>query len=272
MTHGDVPGLTGDVLGPAGAGAVLLAAAAGLLWSGSRVPLRRLAGRVPATGVRAPGPAQRASGRYVGERSREWLARWAPLLVGVVVSGLAVVAGGFAAVVGGVAAAALVLPLRRRRAAAARTSAALEHDLTRAAGLLAACLDAGAAPVDAVLVVAEVLDGPGAGLLARVGCALRLGVEPATAWSPATACAGVAGRLARACVRAAETGAPLAATVAALADDEQERARWRAEAAARRAGVRVVGPLAACFLPAFVLLGVVPVVASVASDLLGGLR
>jgi hypothetical protein len=77
--------------------------------------------------------------------------------------------------------------------------------------------------------------------------------------------------LGRAFGRALATGAPLADTVAALAADERERARWAAEAAARRAGVRAVGPLAVCFLPAFVLLGVVPVVAGVAGAVLGGL-
>ena len=38
--------------------------------------------------------------------------------------------------------------------------------------------------------------------------------------------------------------------------------------AARVAGVQAVAPLAACFLPAFVLVGVVPVVAGVAGSLL----
>jgi len=70
---------------------------------------------------------------------------------------------------------------------------------------------------------------------------------------------------------ASATGAPLAATVSAVADDARERARWDAEASARRAGVRAVGPLAVCFLPAFLLLGVVPIVASVAGQVLAGL-
>ena len=64
----------------------------------------------------------------------------------------------------------------------------------------------------------------------------------------------------RAVARAAGTGAPLADSVRRLAADERERARWAALERARRAGVQAVGPLAACFLPAFVLVGVVPVV------------
>jgi pilus assembly protein TadC len=68
-----------------------------------------------------------------------------------------------------------------------------------------------------------------------------------------------------------DSGAPLADMVAAVADDQRRRRRWSAEAAARRAGVQAVGPLVLCFLPAFVLLGVVPVVLSIAAEVLGGL-
>ena len=41
------------------------------------------------------------------------------------------------------------------------------------------------------------------------------------------------------------------------------------EAAVRRAGVWVLAPLGACFLPAFVCLGVVPLVIGIAGDALG---
>ncbi|MDQ1599214.1 MAG: hypothetical protein QOD68_688, partial [Actinomycetota bacterium] len=72
--------------------------------------------------------------------------------------------------------------------------------------------------------------------------------------------------------RATATGAPLAGSVREVAADERERARWDALERARRAGVHAVGPLAACFLPAFVLVGVVPVVVGVAQSLLDGWR
>ena len=78
--------------------------------------------------------------------------------------------------------------------------------------------------------------------------------------------------LARAFIRSDATGAPIADTVTAVADDQRRVARWAAEAAARRAGVLAVGPLALCFLPAFVLTGVVPVIVAVAGDVLNGLR
>ena len=54
--------------------------------------------------------------------------------------------------------------------------------------------------------------------------------------------------------------APVATAVSRLADDVRAEGRSAAEQAARRVGVLAVAPLGLCFLPAFVLLGVVPVV------------
>lgn len=74
---------------------------------------------------------------------------------------------------------------------------------------------------------------------------------------------------ARALSRAADGGAPVAAAVARLAAEARLDARARGEQAARRVGVVAVAPLGLCFLPAFVLLGVVPVVVGLAAPLLG---
>jgi pilus assembly protein TadC len=59
----------------------------------------------------------------------------------------------------------------------------------------------------------------------------------------------------------AEVATDLAAQVRARAVDE-------AEARAQRAAVLIAGPLALCFLPAFVCLGVLPVVIGLASRFL----
>jgi pilus assembly protein TadC len=69
-------------------------------------------------------------------------------------------------------------------------------------------------------------------------------------------------------VRAAASGAPVAETLTRLADDSRAAARVAAVTAARRVGVQVVAPLGLCFLPAFVLLGIVPVIAGLAADVL----
>ena len=72
-------------------------------------------------------------------------------------------------------------------------------------------------------------------------------------------------RLAR---RSASSGAALADGVAELADQSRHDAAHAATAAAERAGVLIAGPLGLCFLPAFVCLGIVPVVAGLAGDVL----
>jgi pilus assembly protein TadC len=172
-----------------------------------------------------------------------------------------------------VAAGASVLWLSRQRSAAAarRRAEVVAAELPPAADLLATCLIAGATPADALQTVAEATHGPLADRLRQVAGALRLGAEPADAWGAVTRADPVA-PLARAFIRSDATGAPIAETVTAVADDQRRVARWTAEAAARRAGVMAVGPLALCFLPAFILTGVVPVIVAVASDVLDGLR
>ena len=48
-------------------------------------------------------------------------------------------------------------------------------------------------------------------------------------------------------------------------------AEHRAAAAAERAGVLIAGPLGLCFLPAFICVGVVPVVIGLAGDVFGSI-
>lgn len=142
--------------------------------------------------------------------------------------------------------------------------------LPRFADLVAACLESGATPADAVDVVRRNLGGPLADRLAPVAVALRSGVDPLRVYGDHGRDDPVRGLVA-ALARAMDSGAPLADTVSAVADDQRRRRRWSAEAAARRAGVHAVGPLVVCFLPAFVLLGVVPVVLAIATEVLSDL-
>jgi pilus assembly protein TadC len=140
-------------------------------------------------------------------------------------------------------------------------------DLPFAADLLVACLRAGTSPVQALEAVAAGVSGPLGDELASVAAALRLGADPSTAWArfldqPDLAPFG------RAMVRVWETGAPLADTLTRLADDARLARRTRAEQRARSVGVKAAAPLGLCFLPAFVLMGVVPLVASAVVGLL----
>jgi pilus assembly protein TadC len=146
--------------------------------------------------------------------------------------------------------------------------AEVARELPLALDLLAACLVGGAPTVDAVRAVAAALTGPCAARLARVGAALEVGSPPSDAWRALGEGPGPAGAAARALSRAADGGAPVAAAVARVAADARREAGARAERAARRAGVLAVGPLGLCFLPAFLLLGVMPAIVGLASPLL----
>lgn len=158
--------------------------------------------------------------------------------------------------------------LRRLEPAAARRRRLRETaDLPVAADLIAAALRSGA-PVDrAVGCVAQAIGGPLGERIAMVGRELRLGGEPVDAWRHV---AGVAGgdRLANAAVRSARSGAAMAGALSRVADDLRVERAAAAEAAARRAGVLVVLPLGLCFLPAFVLAGLVPLIVAVLGDVL----
>ncbi len=72
-------------------------------------------------------------------------------------------------------------------------------------------------------------------------------------------------RLAR---RSSASGVALADAVSGLATQCRQDATHAAAATAERAGVLIAGPLGLCFLPAFVCLGIVPVIAGLAGDFL----
>ncbi|TFV57943.1 UNVERIFIED_ORG: type II secretion protein F, partial [Bacillus sp. AZ43] len=64
-------------------------------------------------------------------------------------------------------------------------------------------------------------------------------------------------------------GAAAVPALRALAADARAASRAATEEAVRRAGIWVLAPLGLCFLPAFVCLGVVPMVLGIAGDVLG---
>lgn len=150
----------------------------------------------------------------------------------------------------------------------------LQQDLPLVLDLLSACLAGGAALPAAAEAVGQAVSGPAGRRLLAVASALAVGSPPAEAWGalaggdPAARDSDPFGPAARALSRAAEGGAPVAAAVSRLAVQARAEARGRAEQAARRVGVLAVAPLGLCFLPAFVLLGVVPLVIALAGPLL----
>ncbi|MFC6088090.1 type II secretion system F family protein [Saccharothrix lopnurensis] len=125
--------------------------------------------------------------------------------------------------------------------------------------LLAAALRAGLPVARAVHAVRSGVPPGPAERLREVGDLLALGADPVTAWSRALDHPDIA-PLARAARRTARSGAALASAAADLAAEARAKVSDQAEARAQRAAVLVAGPLALCFLPAFLCLGVVPVV------------
>lgn len=143
------------------------------------------------------------------------------------------------------------------------------RQLPLAADLLAACIAAGASPVSAAQAVGEALQGPVGERLARGAAEIRLGAEAADAWQRLAALPGAAA-LARLLERAGDSGVPAAARVGRLAAEARDEWSRAATARARRAGVMVTVPVGLCFLPAFIAIGVLPVVIGLAGGLLGG--
>ncbi|MET7378928.1 type II secretion system F family protein [Streptomyces sp. NPDC005526] len=201
---------------------------------------------------------------------------WPLPAVGVVGAGWVLV-GGLPGVVVGVVAAVGLRQWHRRRAAAAPGEGDPEafdpveaaRQLPLAADLLAACVAAGADPVVAAQAVGEALAGPVGAALARGAAEVRLGGEPADAWRGLAAIPGAAS-LARLLERAGESGLPAAAPAARLAADTRADRARAATARARRAAVLVTAPVGLCFLPAFVSVGVLPVVIGLAGGVLRG--
>lgn len=193
--------------------------------------------------------------------------------VGVVVA-LGAVVGLLAGLMGGVvfgctvgsAAAFALLRVRGRRQRPRGSGASVGRQLPAALDLLAACLAAGAAPAQAFAAVGEAFDGEVGIVLSAIARLVMLGAPVENAWST---CLGDPrwAPVARAVIRAHHSGAALTDVLVRLADDRRRALRTDAQAAAERAGIAVVLPLGACFLPAFVLVGVVPVVAGFAHAL-----
>ncbi len=206
------------------------------------------------------------------ERARRWRVGWLREWVrgAAVAAAVAILVGGATGVVIGLAVAYGVgLRQRRAKARAERRAAeaALRAALAPAADLLAACLAAGAGPREAADAVGRSVDGTVGVRLRRVAAELRLGAEPSAAWQRFGELPG-ARDLTRCMERAGISGVPAVEGVARLAVGLRAAAHRTAAERARRAAVLVTFPLAACFLPAFLVIGVAPVLIGLAGELM----
>jgi len=196
-------------------------------------------------------------------QERGLLLRIRPVLVALGFAAGWAFVGGPAGVLAGLVVAAIGWQIleRSESPAARRRREILLAEQPTAVQLLAECLRAGAAVGAALRAVAEAMPGPCGEVFAALDRRLALGTDPAQVWAELAADPEMAA-LGRTLARAHETGASIADAIDALAADLRARARSAVEERAKSVDVRASAPLGVCFLPAFVVLGVVPLVAS----------
>lgn len=165
--------------------------------------------------------------------------------------------------------------LERAGVATARVRPALPDDarpdpLAAAAAfdVFAACLSSGMAVGTAAAATAPTATRPLSEELYRAAELLAVGADAGVAWAQTDTGDRHVDALTRLARRSAASGAALATGVAELADQSREDAGDAARAAGERASVLIAGPLGLCYLPAFLCLGVVPVVMGLARDVL----
>lgn len=259
-----------------GRGAVLLDAAPSLRpgrWSRA-AGVRGWAG----SGVRGGGGARAAGGSGAddgagsrpGAGGRVDVRRWAAP-AGALLTGWVLIGGPLGCAVGSAAAYGAWRWQRSRPGPGPgetrEEQAVIAGQLPLAADLLAACVAVGAGPREAAEAVGESIGGPVGDRLARAAAEIRLGGEPAEAWGRLGEIPG-AGPLARCLHRAGSTGAPAAEPVSRLAEAMRAERAGAAVARAQRAGVLITAPVGLCFLPAFLAVGVAPVIIGLAGGLL----
>ena len=130
--------------------------------------------------------------------------------------------------------------------------------------LLAAQLRAGLAPLAALGTLAEALNSRP---LYTVCQRLQMGSSWGSAWSGSAA--GTFGELRDALAPAYTGGAPSTALLLSLADAHRLSERRASERAAGKLSVALVVPLGLCSLPAFICLGIVPILISLLPMLTG---
>lgn len=141
--------------------------------------------------------------------------------------------------------------------------------------LFAVCLRAGLPTATALSTVAGFAPTDLAVRLTKTADLIELGADPTHAWAvdpdsgESSSAAGYYEKISTLARRSARAGSGLADGLVELAEQIRRHAHDAATAAAERAGVAISGPLGLCFLPAFVCLGIVPVVIGLAGGILG---
>lgn len=152
----------------------------------------------------------------------------------------------------------------------ADTGGARQEELARQApeaiDCLASCLAAGAPLWPAMSVVADAFGDPVAGVLRRCVGRQALGSPHEEVFAELLGEPGLAA-VGRVLLRSVESGAALTSSLVSCAEQMRHERGAELERRARAVGVKAVAPLGVCFLPAFMLLAVVPIVGSLVQSL-----
>ncbi len=153
---------------------------------------------------------------------------------------------------------------RLESSASRRRDAAAQRQLPGALDLVTAALEAGRPPGAALSLVADVTPDPLGTDLSSVAHRVVVAGDLPAAVSDVR---GPLLPLARALRRADQSGVPVVDVIAAVARDVRRAQQAAQRESARRVGVRTAAPLGLCFMPAFLLIGIVPTIIAVASNL-----
>jgi len=135
--------------------------------------------------------------------------------------------------------------------------------------LLAVCLDAGLPLRNAAVELGRLLPGPAGELLSRLGAAVGLGTDEATAWRELAAQEPSFAELGQELARSIEFGLASTATLRVIGERARRAELSGVQQRARQVGVRSVLPLVLCLLPSFLLIGVVPIIGGVVLQFFG---
>ncbi|GHH69375.1 type II secretion system F family protein [Promicromonospora soli] len=154
-----------------------------------------------------------------------------------------------------------------RLVAAARGADPPGVDVQVVLELVAAAMRAGSGVPRALEATGTAVGGPDGEVLTRAAHALVLGATWERSWAYAPAALAP---MVRALRGAWLDGAAPGEALRAAGEEVRHERSSTARTAAARLGVRLVLPLGACYLPAFVLVGLVPVLLALGIDLLTG--
>ncbi|HQR80573.1 MAG TPA: type II secretion system F family protein [Actinomycetota bacterium] len=210
--------------------------------------------------ARSRGRLPRSPGRRLGLTASDSAAAFAGL-------GVAVLLGGPLGMGLGIAAAwALRQGLNRLADGGGARREELARQAPEAIDCLASCLAAGAPLWSAMPVVADAFGDPVAGVLRRCVGRHALGSPHEEVFAELVAEPELA-PVGRVLLRAVESGAALTSSLVSCAEQMRHDRAAELERRARAVGVKAVAPLGVCFLPAFMLLAVVPIVGSLLRSL-----